>query len=90
MAVVVTELIDTDGCQVKAVVDDFGVWRSGPSDNGFRGHGLPLIGELMESYDVEHRRTGTRVTMISKPVARAPAARPRARRPPVRGAVAVA
>jgi serine phosphatase RsbU (regulator of sigma subunit)/anti-sigma regulatory factor (Ser/Thr protein kinase) len=72
VAVVVTELIDTDESQVKAVVDDFGFWRSGPSDNGFRGHGLPLIGELMASYDVEHRRTGTRVTMISKPVAARP------------------
>jgi serine phosphatase RsbU (regulator of sigma subunit)/anti-sigma regulatory factor (Ser/Thr protein kinase) len=74
VAVVVTELLDTDGSQVKAVVDDFGFWRSGPSRNGFRGHGLPLIGELMASYDVEHRPTGTRVTMISKPlvVARSP------------------
>jgi phosphoserine phosphatase RsbU/P len=69
VAVVATELLDTGGSQVKVVVDDFGFWRSGPSDNGFRGHGLPLIGQLMASYDVEHRRTGTRVTMISKPVA---------------------
>ena len=68
MAVVVTELPDADRRRAKAVVDDFGVWRASPSDKGFRGHGLPLIGTLMDSYDVDHRNTGTRVTIVSPPV----------------------
>ena len=46
VAVVVTELPDADRRRAKAVVDDFGVWRTSPSDKGFRGHGLPLIGTL--------------------------------------------
>ena len=68
VAVVVTELSGTDGRRAKAVVDDFGVWRASPFDKGFRGHGLPLIGTLMDSYDVDHRSTGTRVTIVSPPV----------------------
>ena len=68
VAVVVTELPDADRRRAKAVVDDFGVWRASPSDKGFRGHGLPLIGTLMDSYDVDHRNTGTRVTIVSPPV----------------------
>lgn len=72
VAVVVTEQRDSDGRRAKAVVDDFGVWRSTPSDKGFRGHGLPLIGTLMASYDVDHRRTGTRVTMVTPPVDASP------------------
>jgi len=68
VAVVVTELPGTDGRRARAVVDDFGVWRASPSDKGFRGHGLPLIGTLMDSYDVDHRSTGTRVTIVSPPV----------------------
>jgi phosphoserine phosphatase RsbU/P len=72
VAVVVTELPDADVRRAKAVVDDFGAWRSTPSDKGFRGHGLPLIGTLMTTYDVDHRRTGTRVTMVSAPVTALP------------------
>jgi len=68
VAVVVMELLDADWRRAKAVVDDFGVWRANPSDKGFRGHGLPLIGTLMDSYDVDHRSTGTRVTIVSPPV----------------------
>jgi sigma-B regulation protein RsbU (phosphoserine phosphatase) len=68
VAVVVTELPDADRRRARAVVDDFGVWRATSSDKGFRGHGLPLIGTLMDSYDVDHRSTGTRVTIVSPPV----------------------
>ena len=53
VAVVVTELLDADRRRAKAVVDDFGVWRASPPNRGFRGHGLPLIGTLMESYGVD-------------------------------------
>ena len=73
VAVVVTELLDADRRRAKAVVDDFGVWRASPSDKGFRGHGLPLIGTLMDSYDVDHRNTGTRVTMSARRSRRAAA-----------------
>jgi sigma-B regulation protein RsbU (phosphoserine phosphatase) len=72
VAVVVTEVPDVEGRRAKAVVDDFGAWRSIPSDKGFRGLGLPLIGSLMSDYDVDHRSTGTRVTMVSGPVTAPP------------------
>jgi sigma-B regulation protein RsbU (phosphoserine phosphatase) len=68
VAVVVTELPDSVGRRAKAVVDDFGVWRTNPSGTGYRGRGIPLIGTLMDSHDVDHRGTGTRVTMVTSPV----------------------
>ncbi len=68
VAVIVTELRDGDGRRARAVVDDFGAWRAVASGMSFRGRGLPLIGTLMGSYDVNHRHTGTRVTMVSPPV----------------------
>jgi hypothetical protein len=66
--VAVTELIDSKGRRAKVVVEDFGAWRSGPPDEGRRGHGLRMIAALMESWGVERGRSGTRVTMISRPV----------------------
>lgn len=54
------------GRAIKAVVDDFGTWRSVPSVKGYRGRGLPMMEYLAASFEVEHREAGTRVTMISK------------------------
>ena len=68
VAVAVTELIKPDGRRAKAVVDDVGIWRPPPLSQEFRGRGLRMIGTLMESCDVDHSPTGTRVTMISRPV----------------------
>src|SRR5689334_18712566 len=77
VAVVVTELIGLDGRRAKAVVDDFGGWRSKPSGKGTRGRGLAMIRMLVQSCVVDHNPTGTRVTMISRPV---PRSRPRSPR----------
>jgi anti-sigma regulatory factor (Ser/Thr protein kinase) len=74
VAVVVTELIDSDGRRAKAVVDDFGGWRTPSSGAGTRGRGLAMIRMLVQSCVVDHNRAGTRVTMISRPV---PRSRPR-------------
>jgi anti-sigma regulatory factor (Ser/Thr protein kinase) len=70
VAVVVTELVDADVRRAKAVVVDFGAWRSQPSGDGTRGRGLTMIGMLVASCTVNHGRAGTRVTMISRPVPR--------------------
>jgi anti-sigma regulatory factor (Ser/Thr protein kinase) len=71
VVVVVAELIDSDGRRAKAVVNDFGGWRSAPGgDDGTRGRGLAMIRMLMESCVVDHNRAGTSVTMISRPVQR--------------------
>ena len=68
VAVIVTELIDSDRRRANAVVDDFGVWRPVQPSRGTRGLGLRMIRALVESCSVEHGRAGTRVTMISRPV----------------------
>jgi anti-sigma regulatory factor (Ser/Thr protein kinase) len=78
VAVVVTELINSDGRRAKAVVDDVGIWRPPPPSQEFRGRGLRMIGTLMESCDVDHSPTGTRVTMISRPVETHPQPTPHA------------
>ena len=68
VVVVVAELIDSDGRRAKAVVNDFGGWRSEPCGDGTRGRGLAMIRMLMESCVVDRNRAGTSVTMISRPV----------------------
>ena len=68
VVVAVTELIDSDDRRAKIVVEDFGAWRSESADEGRRGHGLRMIAALMESWTVERGRSGTRITMISRPV----------------------
>jgi anti-sigma regulatory factor (Ser/Thr protein kinase) len=67
VAVIVTELTDSDRRRAKAVVDDFGVWRPVSLSGGTRGRGLRIIGMLVESLSVERGGAGTRVTMISRP-----------------------
>ena len=62
------EPINSGGRRAKAVVDDVGIWRPPPLSQEFRGRGLRMIGTLMEGCDVDHSPTGTRVTMISRPV----------------------
>jgi hypothetical protein len=68
VVVAVTELIDSKARRAKVVVEDFGAWRSRPAGEGRRGHGLRLIAALMESCGVDRGRSGTRITMISRPV----------------------
>jgi serine phosphatase RsbU (regulator of sigma subunit)/anti-sigma regulatory factor (Ser/Thr protein kinase) len=56
-------------CEVTLVADgrlevrvrDYGSWRPVPADNGHRGHGLRLIGELAEEISVERGPDGTDV-----------------------------
>jgi sigma-B regulation protein RsbU (phosphoserine phosphatase) len=68
VAVVVTEMTDPGGRRAKAVVDDVGVWCSATPGQEYRGRGLDMISALVEAFDVDRRQTGTRVTMISRPV----------------------
>lgn len=70
IAVHIVELPEPDGRRIRAVANDFGVWRSPPSCQGYRGRGLRMIESLMDSCEVDHGRAGTRVTMISKLVTR--------------------
>jgi anti-sigma regulatory factor (Ser/Thr protein kinase) len=70
VTVVVTELIDPQARRVKAVVEDCGRWRDRPSGGSTRGRGLAMIRMLVQSCVVDHEPTGTRVTMISRPVPR--------------------
>jgi serine phosphatase RsbU (regulator of sigma subunit)/anti-sigma regulatory factor (Ser/Thr protein kinase) len=66
VAVDVEQVVGPDGRQVRAVIEDFGVWRSVPLAKGYRGRGLAMMEFLTASCIVDHRVTGTRVTMISK------------------------
>jgi anti-sigma regulatory factor (Ser/Thr protein kinase) len=68
VVVLVTDVIDSDDRRAKIAVEDFGAWRSEPAGEGRRGHGLRMIAALMESCGVERGRSGTRITMISRPV----------------------
>ncbi|MFP5364185.1 MAG: SpoIIE family protein phosphatase [Thermoleophilia bacterium] len=55
-------VLGRDGADVSILVRDTGTWRP-PHDEPHRGRGLPLIGKLMESVDVEPRPGGTTVVM---------------------------
>lgn len=46
---------------VEIVVRDRGRWRDGDSPD--RGRGLELMRALMDDVEVEHKQTGTRVTL---------------------------
>lgn len=73
VAVRVKELSVTEGRRVEVVVDDFGSWRSESAGTGFRGRGVPIMGRLMASFEMDRDRPGTRVTMISRAVPDRPA-----------------
>jgi PAS domain S-box-containing protein len=46
---------------VEVRVGDRGRWRPVPDDNGFRGHGLRVIGQLADDLDIDRAPDGTRV-----------------------------
>jgi anti-anti-sigma regulatory factor len=46
---------------VEVCVHDRGRWRPVPDDNGFRGHGLRVIGQLTDDLDIDREPDGTRV-----------------------------
>jgi anti-sigma regulatory factor (Ser/Thr protein kinase) len=52
--------LTADG-RLEVRVRDHGSWRPVPADNGHRGHGLRLIGELAEELSVERGPDGTDV-----------------------------
>jgi anti-sigma regulatory factor (Ser/Thr protein kinase) len=56
---------------VELVVRDRGGWTDGDSPD--RGRGLPLMRALMDSVEVDHRPTGTRITLRRRLRARAAA-----------------
>lgn len=56
------------GRRAEITVHDFGAWRVPPSNPGFRGHGLRMVMDLVESCDVAQRADGTTVRVVSKPV----------------------
>jgi serine/threonine-protein kinase RsbW len=49
--------------ELAVTVEDDGTWRPPPTDPGFRGRGLPLIGGLADRGWVTHSPTGTTVVM---------------------------
>ena len=53
---------ERDGGDVSIRIRDSGGWHP-PQDEPHRGHGLPLIGKLMDSADVQPRPGGTTVVM---------------------------
>ena len=55
-------VFERDGGEVSISIRDSGTWQP-PHDEPYRGHGLPLIGKLMDSVDVQPRPGGTTVLM---------------------------
>ncbi len=53
---------ERDGGEISIQIRDGGSWRP-PQDEPHRGHGLPLIGKLMDAVDVTPRPGGTTVVM---------------------------
>jgi anti-sigma regulatory factor (Ser/Thr protein kinase) len=59
---------------VEVVVRDRGAWTDGESPD--RGRGLPLMRALVDTVEIDHRPTGTRVTLRRSLRSRAPAPAP--------------
>ncbi len=55
-------VFERDGGELSIRIRDSGNWQP-PQDEPHRGHGLPLIGKLMDSVDVTPRPGGTTVVM---------------------------
>jgi anti-anti-sigma factor len=71
-------LARADDGAVEVHVRDQGRWRPVPVDNGHRGHGLRVIGELVEEFVIDRGNGGTHVSF------RLPAPPPGAAAAPVR------
>ena len=60
------QLVEIEGrledAQLELRVRDYGYWNERPR-SGLRGRGLRLIGELMDSFDVQRRSDGTEIVM---------------------------
>ena len=75
---------ERDGAQIEIRVRDHGSWRP-PHDIPHRGHGLTLIGKLMDEVEVQPRTGGTTVRMRRRLAAEVDApAVPAAKRTPAR------
>jgi len=53
---------ERDGAEITVSIRDRGTWRT-PTEEPHRGHGLRLIGKLMDDVDVQARPGGTTVLM---------------------------
>jgi anti-anti-sigma factor len=69
-------LARTDDGAVDVRVRDHGRWRAVPADNGHRGHGLRVIGELVEGFVIDRGPDGTEVRFRLPAAAPAPDGRP--------------
>ena len=58
------EVARTDTGKVRATVSDSGRWRPPPSDPGYRGRGLMLIGEIAENVEIQRGESGTNVSFV--------------------------
>jgi anti-anti-sigma factor len=61
---------------VEVGVQDRGRWRPVPDDNGYRGHGLRVIGELTDDLEIDRTDGGTHIRFrLPAPPAAAPSRR---------------
>ncbi|MET0190689.1 MAG: ATP-binding protein [Pseudonocardia sediminis] len=49
--------------EVRIDVADHGSWRTPPADNGNRGHGMPLMRGLVDTFSILHGPGGTLVSL---------------------------
>lgn len=56
------------GRRIVVTVTDRGRWRPFRADQGYRGHGVPMMVGCMESVQIEHAEGGTTVVMGSATV----------------------
>ncbi|BBG04059.1 MULTISPECIES: ATP-binding protein [Pseudonocardia] len=54
--------------QLRIRVRDRGRWREPPADPGYRGHGLPMMFELMEQVVIHRGETGSEVMLLTAAV----------------------
>ncbi|GAA1318904.1 SpoIIE family protein phosphatase [Pseudonocardia xinjiangensis] len=69
-------LTRTDDGAVDVRVRDHGRWRPVPTDNGHRGHGLRVIGELVDGFVIDRGPDGTEARFRLPAAAPAPDGRP--------------
>jgi anti-sigma regulatory factor (Ser/Thr protein kinase) len=66
----VWQVAEADARRAIAVVTDWGRWKPPAADAGYRGRGLIVMRECMESALVQPSQRGTTVILTSRPVPR--------------------